>query len=164
MCDHDEELTMNYDVTDTVQGVDVPFENPAKGFYDALGFEGMKEMMYRFYDCIYESDIANFFPQDEEEFNKVKEKNTLFFIEICGGPKVYKESGGMELNEFMIRVHDDFSIYEKSRKEWLGCMKHTLENTNVADEYKESFWRYVEAFSKLTVNSFPQKRKFESMH
>jgi len=155
---------MDLKVTPTVKGEDVKFENPAKGFYDALGFEGMKAMMYRFYDCIYESDIANFFPQDEAEFAKVKEKNTLFFIEICGGPKVYKESGGMELNEFMIRVHDDFSIYEKSRLEWLGCMRETLEATNVDDALKESFWNYVEAFSKLTVNSYPPVRKFESMH
>ncbi len=52
---------------------------------------GMKDLMYRFYDEIYDSGIANFFPQDEEEFDKVKEKNALFFIELCGGPKVYNE-------------------------------------------------------------------------
>jgi len=155
---------MKFDITATVKGESVPFENPAKEFYDALGFEGMKAMMYRFYDCIYESDIANFFPQDEEEFAKIKEKNTLFFIEICGGPKVYTEAGGMELNEFMIRVHDDFSIYEKSRLEWLGCMRETLETTDIEDDLKQNFWKYVEAFSKLTVNSFVKKRKFESLH
>jgi len=155
---------MEFKITPTVKGEAVPFENPAKGFYEALGFEGMKEMMYRFYDCIYESDIANFFPQDEEEFDKVKEKNTLFFIEICGGPKVYKEADGMELNEFMIRIHDDFSIYEKSRLEWLGCMRETLEQTDVDEALKQSFWDYVEAFSKLTVNAYPPVRKFESMY
>ena len=155
---------MNFKATPTIKGEEVPFENPAKEFYEAMGFDGMKEMMYRFYDCIYESDIANFFPQDEEEFAKIKEKNTLFFIEICGGPKVYKEADGMELNEFMIRIHDNFSIYDKSRMEWLGCMRETLDATDVADELKQSFWDYVEAFSKLTVNSYPPKRKFESMY
>ena len=155
---------MDFKVTPTVKGEDVPFENPAKAFYDAMGFDGMKEMMYRFYDCIYESEIANFFPQDEEEFAVIKEKNTLFFIEICGGPKVYKEADGMELNEFMIRIHDDFSIYDKSRLEWLGCMRETLETTDIAEELKQNFWNYVEAFSKLTVNSYPKKRKFESMY
>ncbi len=154
---------MNFDITKTVMGEDVPFENPVKAFYDALGFEGMKEMMYRFYDGIYESDIAYFFPQDEEEFAKVKEKNTLFFIEVCGGPKVYKEAGGVELNEFMIRVHDDFSIYEKSRIEWLGCMREALESTEVDEKLKQSFWNYVEAFSKLTVNAKVSDRKFEGM-
>jgi len=155
---------MKFEITKTKKGENIHFKNPAKGFYEVLGFEGMKEMMYRFYDCIYESDIANFFPQDENEFKKVKEKNTLFFIEICGGPKVYQEAGDVELNEFMIRIHDDFSIYEKSRLEWLGCMRETLDNTEVDDELKESFWKYVEAFSKLTVNSFTPERKFEKMH
>ena len=155
---------MKFNVSPTEKGKEVAFSNPAKGFYEALGFDGMKEMMYRFYDCIYESDIANFFPQDEDEFNVIKEKNTLFFIEICGGPKVYKEADGMELNEFMIRIHDDFSIYDKSRLEWLGCMRETLEATDVDEDLKQSFWDYVEAFSKLTVNSFAAKRKFEDMH
>ena len=151
---------MNFNATATVRGEKVPFENPAKGFYDALGFDGMKEMMYRFYDCIYESDIANFFPQDREEFDKIKEKNTKFFIQRCGGPKVYEdESGGMDLNEYMIRVHDDFSIPEKARIEWLGCMREALDNYEMDEAVKEDFWNYVEAFSKLTVNSFPEERQ-----
>ena len=155
---------MKFDISKTIRGEEVPFTNPAQGFYDALGFEGMKEMMYRFYDCIYESDIANFFPQDEDEFAAIKEKNTLFFIEICGGPKVYDEADGVDLNEFMIRIHDDFSIYDKSRLEWLGCMRETLDATELDEDLKMSFWKYVEAFSKLTVNSYVPERKFESMH
>jgi len=43
-------------------------------------------------------------------------------------------------------------------------MRETLETTNIDEELKQSFWAYVEAFSKLTVNSFTKKRKFESMH
>lgn len=155
---------MKFDITKTVIGADVEFQNPVKEFYNTLGFDGMKDLMYRFYDRIYESDIANFFPQDEDEFALVKEKNTLFFIEICGGPKVYKEAKNMELNEYMIRIHDNFSIYEKSRLEWLGCMRETLEETNIDESLKQSFWNYVEAFSKLTVNSEIPIRKFEGMH
>ena len=152
------------EATKHIRGEDISFTNPAKGFYDALGFEGMKEMMYRFYDCIYESEIANFFPQDEEEFAEIKEKNTLFFIEICGGPKVYDKADGVELNEFMIRIHDRFSIYDKSRMEWLGCMRETLDATDIDETLKIDFWNYVEAFSKLTVNAYVPERKFESMH
>ncbi len=155
---------MKFDVSKTVKDQKVEFNNPVQSFYDALGFEGMKEMMYRFYDCIYDSEIAHFFPQDEEEFALIKEKNTLFFIEICGGPKVYKDAGNVELNEYMIRIHDNFSIYEKSRLEWLGCMEETLRETDIDEALKESFWSYVEAFSKLTVNTFVSENKFESMH
>jgi len=106
---------------------------------------------------IYESDIAYYFPQNKDEFHKIRIKNSKFFIQICGGPKVYKEeAGGLDLNEFMIRVHDDFSITEKSRIERLGVMRETLEEIipNVSEELKQQFWDYLNNFSKLTVNTF----------
>ncbi len=144
-----------YEITPMIKGEEVHFRLPDPAFYEALGYEGMKDLMYRFYDEIYESSIANFFPQDEEEFAKVKEKNALFFIQLCGGPKVY-EAGSQEgdLHKYMIRLHDDFSIYEKSRTEWLGCMETALRHTDIAQSLKDNFWEYLEAFSKLTVNSF----------
>jgi hemoglobin len=110
---------MAFPITPTVEGEEVPYKNPSPEFYEAVGGEeGMRKLMYSFYDLIYESDIANFFPQDREEFDKIKEKNTKFFIQRCGGPKVYEEeSGGVDLNEYMIHVHDDFSIAEKARVE-----------------------------------------------
>ena len=148
---------MSMEITPVVKGEQIHFHNPVIEFYNAVGGEdGMRELMYNFYDKIYESDIANFFPQDEDEFEAIKEKNTKFFIQICGGPKVYEnESQGMNLNEFMIRVHDDFSITEKSRIEWLGTIREALQELKDVDQKLiEDFWSYLENFSKLTVNTF----------
>jgi len=148
---------MSMDITKVVKGEAVKFQNPSTRFYEAIGGEeGMRELMFNFYDKIYESEIAHFFPQDEDEFEKIKVKNTKFFIQICGGPKVYEgESKGMELNEFMIRVHDDFSINEKARIEWLGTIREALQEVKgVDEEILEDFWDYLDSFSKLTVNSF----------
>ena len=148
---------MSMEITKVVKGEAVTFKNPSERFYEAIGGEeGMKELMYNFYDKIYESDISHFFPEDEEEFEKVKVKNTKFFVQICGGPKVYEgESQGMELNEFMIRLHDDFSINEKARVEWLGTIREALQEVkDVDEEILEDFWNYLDSFSKLTVNSF----------
>jgi len=145
------------DITDVIKGESVDFKNPTKRFYNAVGGEdGMRKLMFNFYDKIYESEISHFFPQDEEEFEEIKIKNTKFFIQICGGPKVYEDvSKGMDLNEFMIRVHDDFSINEKARIEWLGTIKDALEEVNgVDEEILEEFWSYLDQFSKLTVNTF----------
>jgi hemoglobin len=151
-----------YEVESVEKGMPVDWKLPPREFYEALGFEGMKDLMYRFYDEIYESSIANFFPQDHEEFDKVKEKNTRFFIELCGGPKVYQESAdsGMELNEYMLRIHDEFSITDKSRYEWLGCMEKVLRNTDVDQKLIDGFWDYLEKFSRLTVNTFPDGSKY----
>ena len=144
-----------YEANSVDKGSHVNWKLPDPKFYEALGFEGMKDLMYRFYDEIYDSSIAHFFPQDEAEFHKVKVKNSLFFIEICGGPKVYTEAAaGTDLNEYMIRIHDDFSITEKARFEWLGCMETALRETDMSQELKDDFWDYLEKFSKLTVNTF----------
>lgn len=147
---------MSYEISKVEKGEHVQYKNPTAEFYDAVGGEeGMKNLMYDFYDIIYDSDIAHFFPQDEEEFHEVKVKNTRFFVQLCGGPKVYEgESKGMPLDEFMIRLHDDFSIYEKSRYEWLGCMEEALRKVDMEQRIKDDFWAYLESFSKLTVNSF----------
>ena len=148
---------MSMKITPVEKGEAVRFHNPVIEFYNAVGGEdGMRELMYSFYDKIYESDIAHFFPQDEDEFEAIKVKNTKFFIQICGGPKVYEdEAQGMDLNEFMIRVHDDFSITEKSRIEWLGTIREALQELKGVDQKLiEDFWAYLENFSKLTVNTF----------
>ncbi len=148
---------MAMEITDVVKGESVDFKNPTKRFYDAVGGEeGMRKLMFNFYDKIYDSEISHFFPQDEEEFEEIKIKNTKFFIQICGGPKVYEDvSKGMDLNEFMIRVHDDFSINEKARIEWLGTIREALEEVKGVDEdILKEFWDYLDQFSKLTVNSF----------
>jgi len=147
---------MAYEISKTVKGKDVPFKRPSPKFFKAVGgSEGMQKLMYSFYDIIYESDIQNFFPQDREEFDKVKVKNTKFFVQLCGGPNVYEEeSGGMDLDEFMIRVHDDFTITDNSRIEWLGCMKQALQAFDMDEDIKQDFWEYAESFSQLTVNSF----------
>ncbi len=142
------------EITPIKKGEKVTFQNPPRAFYEAIGGEeGMRKFMYNFYDKIYESDIAHFFPQDDEEFEKVKEKNTQFFIQICGGPKVYEDA--KDLNRYMIDFHKDFSINEKARVEWLSVMREALQELEgVDDELKEAFWDYVEKFSKLTVNRF----------
>ncbi len=157
---------MELKITKTVKGEKVDFKRPSIEFFEAIGgTKGMRDFMYSFYDIIYESDIHNFFPQDREEFDKVKEKNTKFFIQVCGGPKVYEdESGGMDLDEYMIHVHDDFTINEKARVEWLGCMRSALEKVDIDDELKMDFWDYVEKFSKLTVNDFKDLQAFNPYH
>jgi hemoglobin len=61
----------------------------------------------------------------------------------------------------MIRIHDDFSIPERARYEWLGCMETALRDTkNVSQELKDDFWDYLEKFSKLTVNTFDDGSTF----
>lgn len=146
---------MSYEITKAIQGQDVKFKNPDPAFYEEVGYDGMQKLMYKFYDRIYESNIAHFFPQDHDEFEEVKKKNTKFFIQICGGPSIYdKEMKGKDLDQYMIDIHKNFSIYEKSRDEWLGTFREVLMELDIDEKIKEDFWQYLDKFSKLTVNRY----------
>ncbi len=149
-----------FEISDTVPNEKVHLPKPPTKFFEAIGgMEGMKKFMYDFYDRIYESDIAHFFPQEEEEFEKVKKKNTLFFTQLCGGPAVYEESS-QNLHDYMVSFHSDFSIDERARIEWLSVMAETLEDLDLDPELKKAFWDYVEALSKLMVNVAGKEDKF----
>ena len=140
---------MQYDITKTKFGEKPSFEYPSQLFMEELGVEGMKKLFSDFYDLVVDSDIGNFFPQDEEELEKVKSHNVKFFIEAAGGPKLYSQAVG---HFDMMKTHEQFSITEKARREWLGCMEEVLRNTQMSDEAKQSFWDFLETFSKHTVN------------
>ena len=140
---------IDYEITKTNFGETPNFSLPKPIFLEELGEDGLVELFNDFYDLLVESDIANFFPQEEDELNQVKAHNVKFFIEACGGPKYYSNTVG---HFDMIKAHEPFSITEKARTEWLGCMQEILAKTNISDEAKKSFWNYLEIFSKHTVN------------
>ena len=72
-----------------------------------------------------------------------------FFIEACGGEKHYSKAVG---HFDMLKTHEMFSITEKARREWLGCMEEVLKKVDISEEAKQSFWNFLETFSKHTVN------------
>ena len=140
---------MDFKVTKTEFGEKPNFEYPKPIFLEELGEEGLKKLFSDFYDLVVESDIGNFFPQNHEELEKVKAHNVKFFIEACGGEKHYTNAVG---HFDMLKAHEQFSITEKARREWLGCMEEVLRKTDISDEAKQSFWDFLETFSKHTVN------------
>ncbi|MGB9801366.1 globin [Arcobacter sp.] len=140
---------VDYKISKTNFGEKPHYELPKPLFYKELGEDGLIKLFNNFYDLLVESDISNFFPQDEKELEKVKAHNVKFFIEACGGPKYYSD----EVGHFdMIKAHKPFSITEKARTEWLGCMQDVLKDVKISEEAKKSFWEYLERFSKHTVN------------
>lgn len=140
---------IDYKITKTKYGEKPDYELPKPIFLEEMGEEGLVKLFDEFYDIVADSDIGNFFPQDEKELAKVKAHNVKFFIEACGGPKHYTQAVG---HFDMMKAHEPFSITEKARTEWLGCMEECLRKVDISDEAKQSFWEYLETFSKHTVN------------
>jgi hemoglobin len=151
---------VDYKVTPTVFGERPEFKTPDPIFLQELTEEGFVRFMSDFYDLVVESDIANFFPQDKELLDKVKKHNTKFFIEICGGNSYYSDEMG---HVDMVKMHEEFSIPEKARLEWLGCMREILEKQTIGDAAKQTFWDYIEVFSKHLVNEKPKATTYEDL-
>ena len=136
---------------------------PDPRFYEAVGGEeGFRKLINDFYDRIVESDIAFFFPQEEEEIEKIKIHNGKYFAEIAGGPKRYSEEMG---HVDQIKMHKPFSINEKHRDEWLGTWREVLEaNAKEVDApIVESYFRFLDEYSKLLVNRPRNARAFEDL-
>ena len=140
---------MHYSVSKTNFGDKPSFDYPKPIFLEEMGEEKLKKLFSDFYDLVADSDIGNFFPQDEKELDKIKAHNVKFFIEACGGEKQYSKAVG---HFDMLKTHEQFSITEKARREWLGCMEEVLRKVDISDEAKQSFWDFLEVFSKHTVN------------
>jgi len=140
---------------------EIPLPDPR--FYEAVGGEeGFRRLIDAFYDRIVESDIAFFFPQEEEEIEKIKIHNGKYFAEIAGGPKRYSEEMG---HVDQIKMHKPFSINEKHRTEWLGTWREVLEELaeGVEPELVASYFRFLDRYSKLLVNRPRNARAFEDL-
>lgn len=144
---------VDYKITKTEFGERPKFDLPNVNFLKTVSEDGFTEMMNDFYDLVIESDIANFFPQEKAEIDRIKHHNTKFFIEACGGTKDYTHQMG---HADMIKMHEEFSIPDKARIIWLACWKELLpavqEKYGVSDEDMQSYWDYLEIFSKHLVN------------
>lgn len=152
----------NYKITKTVFGERPEFPKPDPRFMEAIGGEkGMHELFDKFYDMVSESEIAHFFPQEEEEMNLVKERNTKYFIEFYGGKKDYSTIPDKSMD--IIDMHVDFSITEKARYGWLGVVQDLLDELDIEDELKQGFWDTFESFSKWTVNRKTKTKLYEEM-
>ncbi len=154
-------LITPYDPDNVPKEEEIPLPDPR--FYEAVGGdEGFKKLISLFYDKIVESDIAFFFPQEEEEIDRIKEHNGKYFAEIAGGPKRYSEEMG---HVDQIKMHKPFSINEKHRTEWLGTWREVLlESASQVDpSLTESYFKFLDEYSKMLINRPMNARAFEDL-
>ena len=127
------------------------FPNPA--IYQALGTEGIRDLLRAVYRRIGASSIASLFPGDPTELQNAADKSSMFFVGICGGPALYEKKFGPPR---MRLRHQGFAITEEARVVWLSCWDEVLK-TAPADlgfpaEHRDKFREYLDSFSKWMVN------------
>jgi len=136
---------------------------PYKEFLEQLTPKGFMDMIYDFYPIVLDSEIAHFFPDDEDEIELIKQRNGSYFMMMCGGDDTYLKKYGGTFDQ--IKTHEMFSIPDKARTEWLGCWQETLEKLEgkVDDEHIQSYWNWLEVFSKHIVNYENDRRDEEAI-
>jgi hemoglobin len=143
---------VNYYYTNVVMGERPEIITPNKEFLEQLTVEGFMKMIHEFYELIIDSDISHYFPDDEDELREIRKRNGAYFIMMCGGDDRYISKFGGEFDQ--IRTHEMFSIPNKARLEWLGCWEPILKEIEdkVDHEHIQSYWNWIEVFSKHIVN------------
>ncbi len=143
---------VDYKITSAIMGERPEFQLPNRGFLDTLKPDGFMKLIHRFYAEVLESEIAHYFPDDEEELELIKKRNGSYFMMMCGGDDRYISKFGGDFDQ--VKTHKPFSIPDKARTEWLGCWEIVLREieNEVNHEDIQSYWNWLEVFSKHIVN------------
>jgi hemoglobin len=128
------------------------FPHPA--IFQALGAEGIRDLLRAVYQRLGTSSIAGLFPKEAEALQNAADKSALFFVGICGGPPLYEQAYGAP--KMRLR-HANFAITDEARVVWLSCWEEVLktapETLGFPREHLNSFRDYLVTFSKWMVNT-----------
>jgi len=154
---------VNYKITTAKMGERPEITLPNKEFLEQLTPKGFMDMINIFYGIVLDSDIAHFFPDDEAEIEHIKQRNGSYFMMMCGGDERYLSKFGGTFDQ--IKTHEMFSIPDKARIEWLGCWEDTLKQIEdkADDEAIQSYWNWLEVFSKHIVNYENDRKTYEDV-
>jgi len=145
---------MNLTITPAQLGDKPPVTKAFPEFFPQIGEARFREMVSQHYELLKESPIRDLFPVDDpEEFAAAKKHAADFMIQICGGPAYFNASRGAPQ---MGRRHAPFAITPEARVIWLELYAKVLAplaDDGVSEENIESFWRYLEVFSKHMINT-----------
>jgi len=154
---------VDYYYTNAIMGERPEVTLPNKEFLEQLTPKGFMEMINNFYEIILDSEIAHFFPDDEEEIAHIKQRNGSYFMMMCGGDDRYISKFGGDFDQ--IKTHEMFSIPNKARLEWLGSWEEVLRMIEDKVDHKDiqSYWNWLEVFSKHIVNYENDRKDYEQI-
>ena len=141
---------MQYSITNASFGQRPNVQLPNPMILEVLGEEGMRNLVSKHYDLLAQSEIKDLFPPTEQGLNMAKKHSADFFIQICGGPRYFDMSRGAPR---MVARHSPFRITASARLVWLEKYLEALNETNLDDELKSSFWTYIDIFSIWMINT-----------
>ncbi len=145
---------LNFTILPYKEGITPAVTKPNPEFLTDIGEDGMRELLNRFYMCLFESPIKALFPQEIEVMKDAGQTSADFFIQICGGTPYFNQNHGAPQ---MGRRHAPFAITPDTRLHWIICFEEALqpiiESKQSRDENIQSFWNYINVFSIWMINA-----------
>ena len=141
---------MKLEISKYIPGIKPSVKLPSILMFEILGEEGIRKMISKFYDLLTQSDVAHLFPNNPVGLEKAKEHSGDFFIQICGGPMYFNKNRGRPM---LNSRHLPFKITPNAREVWLKCYSEVLDEMILPDDVLDSFWNYLDTFSKWMINT-----------
>lgn len=145
--------SLDFSIQAYQEGVNPPVTKPNPDFLNDIGEKGMRDLLERFYDKLFESPIQSLFPADKEAMKNAGQISADFFIQICGGPTYFNQNRGAPQ---MRKRHAPFRITPEARLHWLVNFEEALEPIITkklsSEENIQSFWDYLNTFSIWMIN------------
>lgn len=145
--------SLDFSIQAYQEGVNPPVTKPNPNFLKDIGEKGMRDLLERFYDKLFESPIKALFPADKEAMKNAGQISADFFIQICGGPTYFNQNRGAPQ---MRKRHAPFRITPEARLHWLVNFEEALEPIITkklsSEENIQSFWNYLNTFSIWMIN------------
>ena len=152
-------------VTDSQKGVENRWREPGQAAFangettraqvlEALGIEGMFELLDAFYVELGKSSTAHLFPEGDEALSTASKRSAAFFVQLLGGPPLFSQTYGPPR---MRARHLPFEIDAAAREEWLACFFRVLdgagERWGFPEDCQEPFRAFLTGFSSWMVNA-----------
>lgn len=107
---------------------------PPRSPYEAIGDEGVRRLVDRFYDLMdSRPDAAKIRAMHAKKLDPIREKLTVFLIGWMGGPGKYTERYGPTN---VPSAHAPFDIGPEERDAWVACMQQAVDESDIPEAFR----------------------------
>ena len=120
-------------------------------FYDEIGGEAtIRAIVHRFYQGVRDDEVLRpMYP--EQDLGPAEDRFALFLVQYWGGPTTYSDTRG---HPRLRMRHAPFAVNPEARDHWLMHFRAALDEADLTEEQRQTFWDYVTHAAQFMVNTF----------
>ena len=120
-------------------------------FYDEIGGEAtIRAIVHRFYQGVRDDEVLRpMYP--EEDLAPAEDRFALFLVQYWGGPTTYSDTRG---HPRLRMRHAPLAVNPEARDHWLMHFRAALDEADLTEEQRQTFWDYVTHAAQFMVNTF----------